>query len=136
MYLACRTKPNIAFVVERLNKYNVYPRKGHLRAAKRVIRYLKGTIYLKLVYGQRSNRSSPTIPAPYNLIGYNGSNFAADSEDRKLVIKYCFFLNGAMVSWSSKKQKTVSMLMTKSKYIAIDHTARERVWIKRFINEL
>lgn len=49
---------------------------------------------------------------------------------------YCFFLNGAVVSWSSKKQKTVSTSTTEAEYIAIGHAAREGVWIKRFINEL
>lgn len=41
-----------------------------------------------------------------------------------------------MVSWSSKKQKTVSTSTTEAEYIAIGHAAREEVWIKKFINEL
>ena len=51
MYLACRTRPDIAFVVGRLSKHNADPWKGHLRAAKRIVRYFKGTIHLELVYG-------------------------------------------------------------------------------------
>lgn len=119
MYLACETRLDIAFAVGRLSKHNADPRKGHLRAAKRVVRYLKGTIQLELVYGQRPDRCSPIDPAPYGLIRYGDSNFAGDSEDRKSVIGYCFFLNGAVVSWSSKKQKTVSTSTTEVEYIAI-----------------
>lgn len=107
-YLACGSRPDIAFVVGRLSKHNADLRKGHLRAAKRVVRYLKGTIHLELVYGQNPDGSYPTTPAPYGLIGYGDSNFAGDLEDRKSVMGYCFFLNGAVVSRSSKKQKTVS----------------------------
>ena len=136
IYFACRTRPDIAFVVGRLSKHNADPRKGHLRAAKRVVRYLKGTIHLELAYGQRPDGSSPIIPAPYGLIGYGDSNFAGDREDRKSVMGYCFFLNRAVVSWSSKKQKIVSTSTTEAEYIAISHAAREGVWIKRFINEL
>lgn len=136
MYLACGTRSDIAFVVGRLSKHNADPRKGHLRAAKRIVRYLKGTIHLELVYGQRPDGSSSTLPAPYGLVGYGDSNFAGDPEDRKSVMGYCFFLNGAVVSWSSKKQKTVSTSTTEAEYIAIGHAAREGVWIKRFINEL
>ena len=72
----------------------------------------------------------------YNLISYANSNFIKDSKDYKLVIGYCFFLNGALVLWSSKKQQTIPKLTTKVEYIALGLVAKEAVWIKRFINEL
>lgn len=93
-------------------------------------------MHLELVYGRRPDGSSPISPAPYGLIGYGDSNFAGDPEDRKSVMGYCFFLNGAVVSWSSKKQGTVLTSTTEGEYIAIGHAAREGVWFKRFINEL
>ena len=127
IYLACGTRPDIAFAIGRLGKHNTDPRKGHLRAAKRIVRYLKGTMYLELVYGQRPDGSSPTSPAPYGLVGYGDSNFAGDQEDRKSVMGYCFFLNGIVVSWSSKKQRTVSTSITEAEYITIGHAAREEV---------
>ena len=136
IYLVCGTRPDIAFAVGRLGKHNADPCKGHLRAAKRVVCYLKGMMHLELIYGQRLDGSSPTSPTPYGLVEYGDSNFARDPEDRKSVMEYCFFLNGAVVSWSSKKQRTVSTSTTKAEYIAISHVAREGVWIKRFINEL
>ena len=99
MYLACGTKPDIAFAIGQLSRHNADPRRGHFRAAKRVVRYLKGTMNLGLIYGRTTTRDSP----PYGLISYADSNFAGDPEDRKSVMGYCFFLNGAVVSWSSKK---------------------------------
>lgn len=48
MYLACGTRPDIAFAVSQLSKHNADPKKGHLRAAKRVVRYLKGTMQMGL----------------------------------------------------------------------------------------
>ena len=91
---------------------------------------------LGLVYGQRPDGSSASDPLPYGLVGYGDSNFAGDPEDRKSVMVHCFFLNGAVVSWCSKKQKTVSTSTTEAEYIAIGHAAREGVWIKCFINEM
>ena len=132
MYLACGTRPDIAFAIGQLSRHNADPRRGHFRAAKRVVRYLKGTMNLGLVYGRTTARDSP----PYGLIGYADSNFAGDPEDRKSVMGYCFFLNGAVVSWSSKKQRTVSTSTTEAEYIALGHAAREEVWIKKFVNEL
>lgn len=136
MYLACGTRPDIAFAVGQLSKHNADPRKGHLRAAKRVVRYLKGTINLGLVFGRRPNGQPAREPPPYVLIGYADSNFAGDPEDRKSVMGYCFILNGAVVPWSSKKQRTVSTSTTEAEYIALGRAAREAVWIRRFVNEL
>lgn len=93
MYLACGTRPDIAFAVGQLSKQNADPRKGHLKAAKRVVRYLKGTIQMRLMYGR-----TPNNPFLYGLTGYADNNFAGDPADRKLVMGYCFFLNGAVVS--------------------------------------
>lgn len=74
------------------------------------------------------------MPLPYGLIGYADSNFAGDPKDWKSVMGNCFFLNGAVVSWSSKKLRTVSTSTTEAEYIALGHAAREAVWIRRFIN--
>lgn len=78
----------------------------------------------------------PRDLSPYGLVDYADSNFSKDPKDWKLVIGYCFFLNKAVVSWSSEKQKTVSTLITKGKYIALGYVARETVWIRKFINKI
>lgn len=44
MYLAYRTKLDIAFAVRKLSRHNANPKKGYLQAAKKVVRYLKKTI--------------------------------------------------------------------------------------------
>lgn len=129
MYPACGTRPDIAFAVGQLSKQKADPRKGRLKAAKRVVRYLKGTMQMGLMFGRTTIN-----PPPYGLTGYADSNFAGDPADRKSVMGYCFFLNGAVASWSSKKQRTVSTSTTEAKYIALGHAVREAVWIRRFIN--
>ena len=103
MYLSCGTRPDISFVIGQLSRHNANPRKRHLQAAKRVVRYLKETIEMGLIFGQESAERLPRDPSPYGLVGYVESNFAGCPEDRKSVMGYCFFLNGAVVSWSSKK---------------------------------
>ena len=131
MYLSCGTRPDIAFAVGQLSKRNADPRVGHLKAAKRVLRYLKGTMHLGITYGAGEDKTPP-----YGLVGYADSNYAGDPEDCKSVMGHCFFVNGAVVSWCSKKQRTVSTSTTEAEYIALGHAARESVWIKRFLNEL
>lgn len=101
---------------------------------------MKGTIHLGLIYGghlkDEGETKAPITPSPFGLIGYGDSSYAGDPEDRKIVIGYCYFINGAVVSWCSKKQKTVSTSTTEAEYIALGHPAREAIWLRRFINEL
>ncbi len=136
MYLACGTRPDIAFIIGLLIRHNADPRKIHLREAKRVVQYLKGTMQLGFIYGRASDGRSPTLPPPYGIIGYADSNFAGDPEDQKSVMGNCFFFNGAVVLWSSNKQRTVSTSITEAEYITLGHEAREAVWIHRFIDEM
>ena len=131
MYLACGTWPDIAFVVGLLSRHKADPRKSHLSVAERVVRYLKETMQLGLMYGRTSEERSPTSPPPYGSIEYANSNFAGHPEDRKSVIEKCFFLNRAVVLWRSKKQEIMSTSTTEAEYIALGHAAREAVWICR-----
>lgn len=127
IYLACKTKLNVAFVVRKLGKYNINPCKKLFRTAQQVLCYLKKTIYLELVYIQYPYKSLPTSPTPYKLVRYKNSNFVGDPKGRKSVIKYYFFFNDTIVLWLSKKQKTISMSITKAKYIVISHKARKKI---------
>lgn len=56
IYLLYSTKPDIIFVVGKLNRYNVDPRKRHLQVTKRVIRYLKSIIDLDLIFHQEISK--------------------------------------------------------------------------------
>lgn len=96
MYLSCGTRPDIDFVVGQLSKRNSDPRMGHLKAAKRVLRYLKDTMHLGLNYGDilksDGQTKAPVTSSPYGLVGYTDSNYAGDLEDRKSVMGYFFYL--------------------------------------------
>ena len=136
MYLTFGTRSDIAFTISQLNKHNVDPRKGYLQASKRKVWYLKGIMNLGLIYRWQVVEKLPADLLPYGLINFIDNNFAGDPKDQKSIMRYCFFLNRAVVSWSSKKQQTVSTSTTKTEYIVLGQWAREVVWIKRFINEL
>lgn len=136
IYFTCGIGPDIAFVVGQFSKYNSNPRKSHLQVAKRVVQYLKRIIQLGLVYGQKPERAIPRNLFPYDLIRYVKSNFAGYLEDRKFVMGYYFFFNRAVVLWSSKKQRIVSISTTKAEYIALEYAARKVVYIWCFINKL
>jgi hypothetical protein len=75
MYLVVGTRPDIAFAVATLSKYNARPTVDHLAAAKRLMRYVKRTSSLALFFTRSESGSS--------LTGFTDSDYAGDSDDRK-----------------------------------------------------
>lgn len=92
--------------------------------AKQVVRYLKGTASLSLCYGRKTELTGHRTHK-YGLIDYADSNYVRDPEDKKSVMGYCFFFNGALATWSSKRQRTVSTSTIEVKYTALGHGAQE-----------
>jgi hypothetical protein len=99
MYLV-NTRPDICFVVNTLSQVQVEPRHEHWIAAKHVLRYIRGTIN----YGLRYTASSDI-----QLHGFTDSNWAGNAKDRKSTSGMCFSLGSAMISWGSRKQKSVAL---------------------------
>lgn len=90
IYLKCKSRPNIVFIIEKLSKYYMNLKKRYFWIIKRVICYLKGIIYQNFIYRQRSNKSFLIIPALYKLIGYGNSNLIRN-------MRFYFFLNRIVV---------------------------------------
>lgn len=87
--------PNIAFVIKQLSKHNTNFRKSYFQTKKRIIRYLKGIMQIKLIYKQKN--SLPKNPPLFGLKNYANSNFIGKPKDCKSVMSYCFFLNSVVV---------------------------------------
>ena len=89
----------------------VNPTSNHWTIAKRVLRYLKGTIDFGLVYEKGVK--------DLNVIGYSNSDFIGDVEHRKSTSGHVFFLGGLLISWNSLKQKVVALSLCEVDYIEI-----------------
>lgn len=89
MYLTA-TRPDVMFVVGLISRYMENPTELHLQVAKRVLRYLKGTLDFGIFYKKGGNNE---------LIAYTDSDYAGDLEDRKSTSGYVFLLSSEAVSW-------------------------------------
>ncbi|KAB2604853.1 hypothetical protein D8674_037140 [Pyrus ussuriensis x Pyrus communis] len=87
------------FVVSLISRFMECPIEMHLAAAKRVLRYLKGTISLGILYRKGGH---------VELRGYSDSDYAGDLDDRKSTSGYLFMLSSGAMCWSSKKQPVVT----------------------------
>ena len=96
MYLMIGTRPDIAAAVSIISQFASNPTTLHHQAVKRIIRYLKGTINLKLNFGDKECTKPPI------LIGYSDANWGYDINTRRSTTGYIFYLSGGAISWSSK----------------------------------
>ena len=128
MYLSVSTRPDITFAVSNLARYSVKPTKAHWSAAKRVMRYLKGTSELGIIY---SNKGSEL-----KLTGYSDADWGGDINDRKSTSGYIFKVSDGAVLWRSKKQTCVALSTAEAEYVALAAATQEALWLKQLIAEL
>ena len=133
-YLAICTRPDIAYTAMALGQFNATPTRTHLTCAKGVLRYLAGTVHLCLQFPSTPHHREPdSTPLPHTR-GLSDADWASDEKDRKSISGYCFFFLESLVSWSSRKQRTVSTSSTESEYYALTNTIKEAIWIKLFLS--
>lgn len=128
MYQMLCARPDICFTVSYLGRYQQNPVDHHWQALKRVVRYLKGTSELGLLY-KRNESSAP-------LIGFVDSDWASDQEDRKSVSGFVFKVFGSTVSWASRKQVTVSTSSSEAEYVALSSAVSEAIWLGGLLEDL
>lgn len=96
-------------------------------AAKRILRYLKGTTELGIFYkGDGSSK----------LLAFMDSGYADDLDDRRSTSGYVFMIGSGVVSWSSKKQPVVTLSTTEAEYIAAALCTCQCIWLKRILGKI
>ncbi|KAL5843259.1 hypothetical protein ACOSQ4_009217 [Xanthoceras sorbifolium] len=88
-YLTC-TRPDILYTVGLVSRYMENPTTTHFKAAKRILRYIKGTIDFGLFY---------SISNDYKLVGYSDSDWGGDIDDRKSTSGLVFFMGNTAFTW-------------------------------------
>jgi hypothetical protein len=126
MYAMVASRPDIAFAVGAVSKFNNSPQTAHWNAVKRIFRYLQGTRNYQLVYRK--------LDEP--LQGFCDADWANDKVDRRSTTGYTFCLANAAITWKSQKQPTVALSSTEAEYMAASHATREAIWLRRFLDEL
>lgn len=129
MYLAVSTRFDISFAVSFLSRFLAEPTSQHWNFALRVLRYLKGTANLGIVY-HGSTRSEAVLEA------FSDSDYASDPVTRRSVSGQVFKYNGSPVSWSSTQQKTVALSSTEAEYLAACEATKTALWLKQLLVEL
>ncbi|GKF94959.1 hypothetical protein Tco_0284659, partial [Tanacetum coccineum] len=126
MYAVRCTRPDIAFTQNITSRFQQNPGELHRTAVKNILKYLRNTKDMFLVYGGN-------LEVELRVDCYCEAGFETDKDDTKSQTGYIFILNGGAVDWKSSKQSTTTMSTIEVEYIAASEAAMEVVWIRKFI---
>lgn len=110
------TRPDIAHAVQQVCLHMHDPRESHFQLLKRVIRYIKGTLGLGLQVTPSSSTS---------LVAYSDADWAGCPDTRRSTSGYCVFFGDNIISWSSKRQHTVSRSSAEAEYRGVANVVAE-----------
>ena len=121
------TRPDISYAVSSACQSMRNPSPFDWQRVKHLLRYLKGTIFDSLFYSSQSNLS---------LEVFNDADWASSPLDRRSTRAYLVFLGRNLISWSSRKQRTVAGSSIEAEYKAVADAIAELIWIKSLLHKL
>jgi len=127
VYLANATRPDLSFAVSVLSRYCANPGLTHWRIAKRVLRYLKGTIGYCITYCKQNEA----------LRAYDvDADWAGDTDDRRSCSGNIFTLANGPISWEAKKQKSVALSTMEAEYMSLSEASKETIYLRRLLRHM
>ena len=125
LYLTA-SRPDIIFSIDLCARYQADPKESHLKATKRILRYIKGSENLGLFYPKSKE---------FKLMAYTDDDYGGCKIDRKSTSGICYFLGNSLVTWASKKQNIVALFSTEAEYVAVSLCCTQVLWIKHQLED-
>jgi hypothetical protein len=125
LYL-CASRPNIMLSVCMCARFQANPKEVHIKAVKRIMRYLVYTPKFGLSYPKGST---------FDLIGYSDADYVGCKINRKSTLGTYLFLGRSLVSWALKKQNSVALSTAEAKYIAAGHCCTQLLWMRQTLRD-
>ena len=120
------SRPDAMFSVCMCARFQASPRESHLKAIKRILRYLKHTQNVGLCYPKG---------AKFELVGYSNSDYAGCKVERRSISDIGQLLGRSLVLWSSEKQNSIALSTAEAKYIFVGSCCAQILWIKATLND-
>ena len=121
------TRPDISYTIHSLSQFMHKPLQSHVKLAMRVLRYLKGSPGKGIIFNKADDLS---------LKAYVDSDWAKCPSTRKSVTGFLIFFGNSLISWKSKKQKTLATSSAEAEYRAMASVTCEVIWILKILKDL
>lgn len=122
LYISTGTRPDIAYSVNYLSRFQSCYDQTHFRYAMRILKYLYKTKDLKLTY--YDNLKNEVLDCMVD------SDYAGDNIDRKSTTGFAIRMYGNLIYWKTRKQNTVTKCSTFAEYTAMSEAVTEVLFIK------
>lgn len=133
-WLACNTRPDLAYAASRLARAAKNPGPADHEAMEHVLRYVKHTVELGLTYHSNPDFLDQEYSLRNKLVGAVDSNFTHNGD--KATSGSVSMLNGGAVSWRSTRQSTVTTSSTHAEVVAAAEYSKQLVWMRQLLAEL
>ncbi|OWZ06003.1 polyprotein [Phytophthora megakarya] len=128
LYITTCTRPDVAYIVTQLSRFLENPGQQHWKAAIRVLRYLKSTRELAIVYNG--------IKGKVELSAYTDADWGSNLDDRRSVSGTMVMISGAPVIFKSKYQRTVALSSAEAEYMALSLCTQEVLWTRAMLKDM
>ncbi|GKE01336.1 ribonuclease H-like domain-containing protein [Tanacetum coccineum] len=115
---------DLSYAVQQVCLYMHDPREPHFAALKRILRYVRGTVN----FGLQLYASATT-----SLVGYTDADWAGCPSTRRSTSGYCVFLGDNLLSWSAKRQHTISRSSAEAEYRGVANVVAETAWLRNLL---
>ena len=122
LYLLKHSRPDLSNSIRELSKVMDGATKGHLKSMHRVVKYVLDTKNWRLKMNTVNNDDKN-----WKIEAYSDSDYAGDRDTRRSVSGYIIMVNGCVVLWRSRGQKSVTLSSSEAEYIAASETVTEMV---------
>jgi hypothetical protein len=126
LFLASNTRPDLSFAATYLSQFRKNPSQEHWIAFKHVLRYLRGTMDMRLTYARTGKA----------LQMFTYADWGSDVSDRRSFSGGVSILEGGAVNWYCRKQPSVSLSTSEAELIALSEISKEAIWFKNFMTEI
>jgi histone deacetylase 1/2 len=121
------TRSNLFYSVNKVCQYLHAPTTEHWTTAKRILRYVRDT----LIVGITFTKSPTTL-----LSAFSDTNWTGSLDDKRSTSGFSVFVGPNLVSWSARKQATMSRSSTEAEYKALENATAELIWVEALLGEL
>ena len=128
IYLMRCSRPDIAYAVGVLCRFMINPGPSHIAALKHLLRYLVGTINLRLVYSPTDSNSM--------FDTYSDASLGGDEDEQRSTGGFAIMMGTGAVVWGSRLQHHTAMSSTESEYVNASLVGAEVMWMRYMMEEL